>query len=600
MIAKQNSGIVLALALHAIQLWSHERNERIVAAIDQGIVALLTRALSCSLADCHGPDMINSYVSSVAIILLRSFLRSDNALALQAIEDSDCLTVLFQIVKHSDTDRSLCLSLYMLNDLSRRSAHTMSVIAGTSDYLSSVARVFDRPLSEMTKFAVLLVNRWAVDSRLAPLLKQCGILEKLLSVLHCCAKDTKPHATSTAAYALSALSILAQQNIEGIREMILDDASAHLWALTSAMEKYCECFEHSVGHPHVFFSGLLDGEQGAKVADALVENTLCHHWLPMRFVGGRLLTRAMQNDMLSKFSCLSSSIERRAKTVLALSHLLEKSSLFLKELDNLDHLTAAAQFCMKEGILVAPEDAEKLGRSPYTSALSRVMSWLDVNSEQVVVIQKSDDRKKNKRIKRLEFRREDVNVQRFDTMTIRIGNRPFYAVSFVLEAWSPMLRQLMRSTETTLSQPLLIPPIANFSDAELYKFFTYAVEHCYTGRVNELKPEEALKLWIVADYFQADSLQDYCEAVLERSFAVSEAILRQSYEVGLRFGSGKGLRIKAAIMILRTLIAGERVLISPSVRALVTENQDALAKDMAQGLVDMIKTVSEQYMLFSP
>ena len=112
--------------------------------------------------------------------------------------------------------------------------------------------------------------------------------------------------------------------------------------------------------------------------------------------------------------------------------------------------------------------------APFTSALRRLLAaWVAERSGAVTAAAAGAGAKRSRegegaaeaaqqaKRARFAFRREDVGVARYDTLTFLVGGRPFPAVGFVLEAHSPLLRSLL-GTLRGLDEALPVPCVAGF------------------------------------------------------------------------------------------------------------------------------------------
>jgi predicted DNA binding protein len=209
-------------------------------------------------------------------------------------------------------------------------------------------------------------------------------------------------------------------------------------------------------------------------------------------------------------------------------------------------------------------DAMRNEPCQYTAALSRIWSYLQHSTDAIKEDGKEEEHinasssscihPSNKRRRRLTFNREDVGKKRYDTLTLTVGGGEggggggceIHAVGFLLEAWSPVFRQLLRNTVDSLTEKITIPCIAGFSEETMHALVLLALEFCYTGTIQTLSTTDAVKLWTVAEYLQTDCLQRYCESVLITGFEGSPVLVRQCYELAAP-SPPSGMYLRAAV-----------------------------------------------------
>jgi hypothetical protein len=436
-IATLHKGVNKALALHALQLWCSSPS-KIDFLLSRHIIAILLDALRVSLvADCS--DIPATYTSSVAVLLLRNIIRepATHSLALNTFLDHQGVGLLLRALKFAKTDRALSLALYLLKDISRHSptriihtvletaeSNTSASASHDGNGLSAVVDILNKRdnISEPTKFAALLVNRWALDdaSTRAAFI-QVGVIPALLNVLKIWfetnysssgTKNNSDGINDIAIYALSALSIVSQENPSMVTSALLSSSAREggkreeavvillLRALTAAMQ----CYEHRFSpppslstvrligggsYPHALLSGMFDmtttssssstntNRQGAiQLIEQLIHCGLLPDWLAMRYVGGRILETTLQPEVRSavfnnsrgidsiglqqkgeeegeKASLLSSSSSSQGQVAIALSHLAQRSPTFLADLCTSNRLTILARGALQEAVQVA-------------------------------------------------------------------------------------------------------------------------------------------------------------------------------------------------------------------------------------------------------
>lgn len=181
------------------------------------------------------------------------------------------------------------------------------------------------------------------------------------------------------------------------------------------------------------------------------------------------------------------------------------------------------------------------------------------------------------------FRKEDVGIPRYDALRFIVGGREVHAVGFVLETHSPFLRGLL-STLSNVHEDVAVPSLGQFSADTMHRLFLWAVEWCYTGAVTDMgTPEDAFELWLLAEFFQVNGLQRYCEIFLERYFEQRPEVLRQCMELTEAYPSAAPLRTLVARHVLSLLTATERCVGAEAVVAMhLGTYATPLAKEMAQ------------------
>ena len=205
---------------------------------------------------------------------------------------------------------------------------------------------YRQPISEATKFAALILNRWSLSAQHLDTIRSAGPTDVLLRVLEEAATMASTPDSETVAYAISAFAIMTQDSVEGIRSRLLATPLS-LLALTKGLVHYERCFQ-GVGFPHALMSIMLDGPEGAPLVAALASRGLLPVWLKARHVGVQLTERAAQGDALRAMTGLCDP-EESVEVSIALTHLLERQpcveflgALASDDSGRLEHLTLAA------------------------------------------------------------------------------------------------------------------------------------------------------------------------------------------------------------------------------------------------------------------
>ena len=190
--------------------------------------------------------------------------------------------------------------------------------------------IYRQPISEATKFAALILNRWSLAAQHVPTIRAAGSVDALLYVLEaCCEVPAGSYSNSsscsvdpeTVAYALSAFSIMTQDAVDAVRAKLLSSPSA-LGAVSRAVAYYERCF-NGVGFPHAMMCVLLDGPQSASLVAALGAKGLLPLWLNARHVGTQLAARTAQQDSMAALQAMVHP-EETLEITIAMSHLLQR------------------------------------------------------------------------------------------------------------------------------------------------------------------------------------------------------------------------------------------------------------------------------------
>ena len=197
------------------------------------------------------------------------------------------------------------------------------------DFFLSPNIYFHRqPVSEATKFAALILNRWSLSAPHLPTIREAGSVDALLNALcgACAATQVDPE---TVAYALSAFAIMTQNSVDAVRTRLLE-SPVSLAAVSRGIAYYERCFK-GVGFPHAMMSMLLQGADSVKLVAALTGAGLLPLWLAARHVGSLLAQRTAQPDALAALQALSDPAQSMEATV-ALTFLVQQhpGSVFMQ------------------------------------------------------------------------------------------------------------------------------------------------------------------------------------------------------------------------------------------------------------------------------
>ena len=140
---------------------------------------------------------------------------------------------------------------------------------------------------------------------------------------------------------------------------------------------------------------------------------------------------------------------------------------------------------------------------------------------------------------RFVFRREDVNVERFDSVRLLVGGEVFHAQAAALEEASPLLcdmfAELMTPERLVERGAVPVPPVTGVDPALAHAAFSKAVEFVYTGTIEwggddteEADGGEGEAAGLLpavlatAHHLQMEALQDWCLEQLARRAAGPE------------------------------------------------------------------------------
>jgi hypothetical protein len=202
----------------------------------------------------------------------------------------------------------------------------------------------------------------------------------------------------------------------------------------------------------------------------------------------------------------------------------------------------------------------------------------------------------------------DVNVKRYDSLTLLIDSRPLFVNGMLLEAASPLLADLLSVASAAAEDkekvlpPIAVPPPADVDPASFYNLFLAAVEHTYTSGVESLAEASMLPLWCVARHLQMDVLQRWCADKLGPALHRDELLLRSAGALALRYRC-ETLLAKVSIALLTAPLSEPAllsVLDAASGAGSSTEDDmaaggQALADSMAAVLLDALRDLLQRY-----
>jgi hypothetical protein len=317
------SGVAQSLSLQALKTWAEDHEACLQTCIQAGSIPLLLSVLAASLPASES-DVAAAYSASLAVILLRALVRQDGPDASESFLAANGIETLLDLLTRLQLDnRSLCLVLYLVNDVTRRSSEVLDR-AIELNAVDQIVAALRQPISESTKFAALILNRWSLAAQHVPAIRAAGSVDALLSVLEasCCEENGSNVDSETVAYALSAFSIMTQDVVDAVRAKLLSSSSA-LTAVTRAVAFYERCFK-GVGFPHAMMCILIDGSQGAALVAALGAKGLLPLWLSARHIGLQLAQRMVQQDTMTALAAIVDP-EETLEITIAMSHLLQKA-----------------------------------------------------------------------------------------------------------------------------------------------------------------------------------------------------------------------------------------------------------------------------------
>ena len=136
------SGVVQSLALHALKTWAEDHEDCLLTCIRADAISLLLSILERSLPTAAS-EVTAAYSASLAVILLRAMVRQRGDQGAGAFLEAGGVDVLLQLLTQVVLDdRSLCLVLYLMNDVTRRSAELLdeAVAANAVEKIVAVLR----------------------------------------------------------------------------------------------------------------------------------------------------------------------------------------------------------------------------------------------------------------------------------------------------------------------------------------------------------------------------------------------------------------------------------------------------------------------------
>jgi hypothetical protein len=137
----------------------------------------------------------------------------------------------------------------------------------------------------------------------------------------------------------------------------------------------------------------------------------------------------------------------------------------------------------------------------------------------------------------------DVNVRRYDSVTLLICGEPLYVNGMLMESSSPLLADLLSGVAAPPGAPaappvVTLPTPADVYPAALHTLCCAAVEHTYTGNVQRFLLTDSysslLPLWCVAQHLQMNALQAFCITRLEPALRADSALLLAAAGVAMR------------------------------------------------------------------
>ncbi len=143
-IAGSTCGVAQALSLQALKTWAEDHDGCTQTCVRAGGVPLLLSVFSACLP-VSAADVAAAYSASLTVILLRSMVREGGDEGAAAFLEANGVHTLIGLLTrlHAGGDaRSLCLVLYLLNDVTRRSAEVLdkAVAARAVDKVVEVLR----------------------------------------------------------------------------------------------------------------------------------------------------------------------------------------------------------------------------------------------------------------------------------------------------------------------------------------------------------------------------------------------------------------------------------------------------------------------------
>lgn len=136
------TGVAQSLALQALKTWSEDHPDCMQTCIRAGAIPLLLAVFSACLPTAAA-DVAAAYSASLAVIHLRAMVREGGDEGASAFLQANGVAILNSLLIQLALDpRSLCLVLYLLNDVTRRSSEVLdaAINARLVDQVVSVLR----------------------------------------------------------------------------------------------------------------------------------------------------------------------------------------------------------------------------------------------------------------------------------------------------------------------------------------------------------------------------------------------------------------------------------------------------------------------------
>lgn len=363
-ICANSTGVVQSLALQALKTWFDDHAHCIDQCIQLGAVPMLLSIMSSSLPEA-APGTPAAYTASMAVILIKGIIRHSPQHGGEAFLAAGGLDTLLHLMSlSSPDDKSLCLVLYLINDITRRSIDILDQSIN-AHAVPRIVSILKQPVSEATKFAALILNRWSLAAQHVPTIRAAGSIDALFTVLINSYERGIDTDTETIAYALSAISIMSQDTIPDIRSRLLS-CKTSMTAISRAIAHYEGAFQ-GVGFPHAMLCMLLDGPEGAGVVASLAAWGLLSAWLSARYVSTVLVERACQPDTTMALDSLAQHNESIEASI-ALTQLIQHSSCFVPSITKRGHLERLTKGALKEFVMKTTGSCSRV-LSPASSLL---------------------------------------------------------------------------------------------------------------------------------------------------------------------------------------------------------------------------------------
>jgi hypothetical protein len=202
----------------------------------------------------------------------------------------------------------------------------------------------------------------------------------------------------------------------------------------------------------------------------------------------------------------------------------------------------------------------------------------------------------------------DVNVRRHDSVTLLVSGEPLYVNAMLMEAASPLLADLLTGVAAGASggaplPPVPLPPPADVAPAAFYALCCAAVEHTYTGAIQQLPDGgNLLSLWCVARQLQMAALQAFCCAALAPSLRAAvtategAALLRDVAGVAARHDCD-ALRRCVAAALLAAPAEGMDAAVATALHAAAAGSDAAAAAAACDGIADAMAAAMRDRLL---